>query len=269
MKEDAIWDKIEAQMAIFNSLKMREVIDYEKFYIYSIIAHSTAIEGSTLTELETRLLFDEGITAKGRPLVHHLMNKDLRDAYLFAKQQAGEKRPITPEFLRELNAFVMKSTGSVIHTLGGTFDPSKGEFRLCGVTAGLGGESYVNYLKVPALLTGLCDELNGRLDNAGQRDIYHLSFDAHLNLVTIHPWADGNGRTSRLLMNYVQFYHGIFPTRICKEDKAEYIAALIESRKLGSSSPFRAFMSRQLLKTLKSEILAYKRSQDKGMTLMF
>jgi hypothetical protein len=44
-------------------LSISEQIDYQKFYLYSIITHSTAIEGSTLTEVEAQLLFDEGITS--------------------------------------------------------------------------------------------------------------------------------------------------------------------------------------------------------------
>jgi len=47
-------------------LGISEQIDYEKFYLYSIITHSTAIEGSTVSEVEAQLLFDEGITAKGK-----------------------------------------------------------------------------------------------------------------------------------------------------------------------------------------------------------
>ena len=62
-------------------LGISEQIDYEKFYLYSIITHSTAIEGSTVTEVEAQLLFDEGITAKGKPLIEQLMNLDLKAAY--------------------------------------------------------------------------------------------------------------------------------------------------------------------------------------------
>ena len=105
-------------------------MDYEKFAIYSIITHSTAIEGSTLTEQETELLFENGLTAKGKPLLHHLMNMDLRDAYMFAMEQAKEKPAFSPDFLKKLNALVMKSTGSAYSTLGGNFDAGKGDFRL-------------------------------------------------------------------------------------------------------------------------------------------
>ena len=50
----------------YRDLGISEQIDFQKFYIYSIIAHSTAIEGSTVTEVEAQLLFDEGITSSKR-----------------------------------------------------------------------------------------------------------------------------------------------------------------------------------------------------------
>ena len=51
---------------------IEQQVDYEKFYLYSLITHSTAIEGSTVTEVENQLLFDEGIAAKGRSLVEQI-----------------------------------------------------------------------------------------------------------------------------------------------------------------------------------------------------
>ena len=65
----------------YQELGISEQIDYQKFYLYSIITHSTAIEGFTVTEIENQLLFDEGITAKGKPMVEQLMNLDLKRAY--------------------------------------------------------------------------------------------------------------------------------------------------------------------------------------------
>lgn len=62
---------------------IEQQVDYEKFYLYSLITHSTAIEGSTVTEVENQLLFDEGIAAKGRSLNEQMMNIDLKDAYLY------------------------------------------------------------------------------------------------------------------------------------------------------------------------------------------
>ena len=146
--EQGVWQEIELLYQKFQKLGISEAVDYDKYYLYSLITHSTAIEGSTLTELDTQLLFDEGVTAKGKPLVHHLMNEDLKQAYELAKTESGSLVPITPAFLKRLNAMLMRTTGSVHSVLGGSFDSSKGEFRLCGVTAGVGGHSYMNYLKV-------------------------------------------------------------------------------------------------------------------------
>ena len=118
---------------------------------------------------------------------------------------------------------LMRTTGSVHRVLGGSFDSSKGEFRLCGVTAGVGGHSYMNYLKVPAKVDELCAILQEKQEKMGTfREQYELSFNAHLNLVTIHPWVDGNGRTARLLMNYIPFCYHLFPNKIFNEDREVY-----------------------------------------------
>ena len=78
----------------------------------------------------------------------------------------------------------------------------------------------MNYLKVPVKVDELCAILQKKQKKMGTfREQYELSFNAHLNLVTIHPWVDGDGRTARLLMNYIQFCYHLFPTKIFKEDR--------------------------------------------------
>jgi Fic family protein len=265
-----IWQTIEQEQKLFERLKLGDMKDYNKFYIYSIIAHSTAIEGSTLSEIDAQLLFDEGITKKGN-IVEHLMNLDLKKAYEYAVTEAQKKTQITPDFLKKLNALIMQNTGGPYSMPAGTFDSGKGDYRLCGVTAGMDGKSYLNYVKVPDNVNRLCDELNKRLDIKDLKDKYNLSFDAHFNLVTIHPWVDGNGRTSRLLMNYIQLYHGVVPTKIYKEDKVEYINSLEVSREQESNTSFREFMANQHLKTLKEENTNFQRGQNKNnkFTLLF
>lgn len=75
----------------------------------------------------------------------------------------------------------------------------------------------MNYLKVPAKVDELCAILQEKQKTVGAfREQYELSFNAHLNLVTIHPWVDGNGRTVRLLMNYIQFCYHLFLLRYSK-----------------------------------------------------
>lgn len=132
------------------------------------------------------------------------MNEDLKKAYELAKEESEQGIVIAPAFLQKLNATLMRTTGSVYNVMGGSFDSSKGEYCICSVTAGVGGRSYMNYQKVPAKVEELCIILQEKQNTVGTfREQYELSFNAHLNLVTIHPWVDGNGRTARLLMNYI------------------------------------------------------------------
>lgn len=268
--QSVVWQEIEQLYQEFQKLGISESVDYDKYYLYSLITHSTAIEGSTLTEVETQMLFDEGLTANGKPLVYHLMNEDLKNAYELAKDEAKLKIPVTPVFLQKLNAALMRTTGSTYNVMDGSFDSSKGDFRLCGVTAGFGGFSYMNYLKVPVKVEEFCNVLQQR-QNAVEtlREQYELSFNAHLNLVTIHPWVDGNGRTARLLMNYIQFCHNLFPTKVFIEDREEYILSLRQSQEEENNRYFLDFMFGQLKKSLLLEIEKFNTSQKKGFSLMF
>lgn len=65
----------------FRESGIERQIDYNKFYLYSIITHSTAIEGSTVTEIENQLLFDEGIAPADKSVIEQMMNLDLKAAY--------------------------------------------------------------------------------------------------------------------------------------------------------------------------------------------
>ena len=250
----------------YHSLGIADQIDYQKFYLYSLITHSTAIEGSTVTEIENQLLFDEGITAKGRSLQEQMMNLDLKAAYERSMQLAHQHTDFSIEMLKELSAIVMKNTGASYNTAQGSFDASKGDLRLVGVTAGIGGRSYMNYQKVPAKLAELCQLLNQRrqtlLQSTDIIEQYLLSFDTHYQLVTIHPWVDGNGRMSRLVMNHLQYEFGLVPVKIVKEDKAEYIQALVDSREQESLEPFREFMMEEHVRNICKEIEEYKKSQN-------
>ena len=265
MKQELIKKLLDA-LKEYELLGIADQIDYKKFYLYSLITHSTAIEGSTVTEIENQLLFDEGITAKGRSLQEQMMNLDLKAAYEHSMQLAHQHKDFSVEMLKNLSALVMKNTGASYNTAQGSFDASKGDLRLVGVTAGIGGRSYMNYQKVPAKLEEVCKQLNQRRSELSNLDDiidkYLFSFDAHYQLVTIHPWVDGNGRMSRLVMNHLQYEFGLVPVKIVKEDKAEYIQALIDSREQESLEPFREFMMEEHVRNISKEIEEYKKSQE-------
>ena len=265
MKQELLKKFLDA-LKEYELLGIADQIDYKKFYLYSLITHSTAIEGSTVTEIENQLLFDEGITAKGRSLQEQMMNLDLKAAYEHSMQLAHQHKDFSVEMLKNLSALVMKNTGASYNTAQGSFDASKGDLRLVGVTAGIGGRSYMNYQKVPAKLEEVCKQLNQRRSELSNLDDiidkYLFSFDAHYQLVTIHPWVDGNGRMSRLVMNHLQYEFGLVPVKIVKEDKAEYIQALIDSREQESLEPFREFMMEEHVRNISKEIEEYKKSQE-------
>jgi Fic family protein len=179
---------------------------------------------------------------------------------------AHQHEDFSVEMLKNLSAHVMKNTGSFYNTAQGSFDASKGDLRLVGVTAGIGGRSYMNYQKVPTKLEEFCKQLNQRRSELSNLDDniakYLFSFDAHYQLVTIHPWVDGNGRMSRLVMNHLQYEFGLVPVKIVKEDKAEYIQSLIDSREQESLDPFREFMMEEHIRNISKEIEEYKKSQE-------
>lgn len=260
--------KVKGEENLLNTLNeyillgIREQLDYEKFYLYSIITHSTAIEGSTVTEIENQLLFDEGITPR-KTLAEQFMNLDLKAAYEKAFSLADKHTNISKEMLCSLSAILMKNTGSEYNTIAGKFSSAKGELRLLNVSAGRGGKSYMAWQKVELKILEFCKWLNNerkKIDRENVSEIYRLSFEAHYRLVYIHPWADGNGRMIRLLMNMIQKEFGVLPSIVKKEKRAEYIQSLALSQEKDDSKEFIDFMMNHHIENLKEQIKEYKTS---------
>ena len=75
---------------------------------------------------------------------------------------------------------------------------------------------------MPGATIDFCNWLNNEISSVNKTDIvacYRLSFEAHYRLVSIHPWVDGNGRTTRLLMNIVQQQLGLVRLLLQKRQK--------------------------------------------------
>jgi len=175
-------------------------------------------EGSSLTYQESSLLLTDGLTAKGKPLNDQNMVKDHFDALNFILDEAKKQTLLTPEFIRLLASKVMKTTGGEVNVAVGSFDTSKGDFRKCAVR--VGERYFAAYQKVPDKVQEICDMINKRLSSAKTpQEIYDLAFDAHFRLVSVHPFGDGNGRTSRLLMNYILALKNQPLVCVYKEDK--------------------------------------------------
>ena len=259
-----MWNELEILKKDYLDLKLNQVIDYEKFSMISIVYNSTKIEGCSLTESDTKVLLENDITAKGKPLSDHLMVKDHYTAFQFIKEQSSSKRDMSIPFIKDIAAYVMKNTGGKISTILGEFDTSKGDIRLAQVY--VDRKYFPDFKKVEILLSKLVDNINARLKTVNGNEIIKLAADAHYNLVNIHPFGDGNGRTSRLLMNYIQMYHNEPLIKIFTENKAEYIDALNLTEKKEDITIFREFICKQQIKFYKAEIEKYKK-RDSGFLL--
>ena len=256
----------------YEQLGIASVIDHEKFNLISIDHHSTRIEGSTLTAIETQVLINEGLTPKGKPLQDSLMVTDHHAALLFTLESANAHKNIMVELIQQINSLVMRNTGKIYNTPLGTVDSATGAFRKGNVSAG--ATYFPNYDKVEMLTKDLAKALHSAMKKTFSRqEQLQLSFDAHFNLVSIHPFYDGNGRTSRLLMNFIQAAYKLPLAIVYSETKADYYQALIDTREKGDIQIFRNFMYSEYERMLNLEIEKFedmnKNKKGRGFSLLF
>ncbi|MDR2900628.1 MAG: Fic family protein [Treponema sp.] len=233
--------------------KMLGQVDLEKMTGFAISYHSTAIEGSTLTKDQVYNLLDLDIPAKNKPFSEQQMVIDHQEALVFALNKAKEKIPISENFIKELGALVLKNTGTTYDTALGSFDSSKGDYRLINVFAG--ARRFPDAGKIPILMKTLINETKSRIERAETfQEKCETAFDLHYRFVSIHPFADGNGRVSRLLMNYMLAVFDLPIFYVFKSSRIPYIQALERTRETENPTIFYNFMFRQYLKFIKKEL---------------
>lgn len=148
----------------------------------------------------------------------------------------------------------MNNTGTIVNTTLGKYDVSKGEIRKSGVFAGR--RQFPDAKKVPDLLKKMIIEFNNQLKEVKTiEDKLRLSFKLHFDIVSIHPFGDGNGRVSRLLMNYVQAYFKLPTSIVFKGSRIKYIESLEQACKNESLELFYKFMFSEHKKFLKKELM--------------
>lgn len=259
MASQKIISQLEAVSKEYAALALPQMVfDYEKYKLYQVVGSSTRLEGATLTDAEVEILLEQGRTAPGKLLEHHLMVQDNFRAMQYAFSQADKKTPVSPALLRAFNAHNIRQTGTTIQTILGNVDMTKGEYRLTAVKSDALGY-YEEASKVAALVDNLCASINERLlQSTALVEQLTLAFDAHSDLVLIHPWYDGNKRTSRLLMNYIERYFNLPLTTVHKEDVHDYLSGLKTLKDNGERTPFHTFMFTQHIKTLSEEMAEYR-----------
>lgn len=252
------WEEIERLTRQVQQLPPADQQTSQQLSQVMVSAHSTMIEGSRVTVLEAFdfLLGEAPTLGPGKPLEGYDMLGDHARGLDLALERADAQQLPGPAFLRELAGSVMRSTGRLTNTALGTVDPTQGDLRRNNVFIA-GASSFPNAQKVPALVAALVGELRERMPMASTlRQQLELAFEAHQRLVSIHPFNDGNGRTSRLLMNYVQRYYGQPLTIVFREDRLTYFEALEQSRVAEDLGVFMDFMRGQHGKSLTYQLSA-------------
>ena len=183
---------------------LKESINLEWTY------NSNGIEGNTLTLRETQVVL-EGITVGGKSLKEHLEVINHEQAILFLDDLIKDKEPITEWNIKNIHQLVLKEID----------DDNAGKYRDENVK--IKGATHIppDYLIVPELMEKL-------IINYEDWKKYHPIIRAallHGELVKIHPFVDGNGRTSRLVMNLSLMNSGYLPVIVKKEKRLEYYNA--------------------------------------------
>lgn len=232
----------------------------ERLYI-SFTFHSNAIEGNTMTLEETEAIYTIERFSEKKPIKDNLEILDHKNAIQFLLRQAKQKTKISKELIKQISAYVLKNTGSITNTPLGEIDNSKGEYRKSGVIAGT--TLFPDAQKIPALMKSLIENYSD-IETTSIIDAINTAASIHFDFVSIHPFYDGNGRTARLLMNYIMTINNLPFIVLNKENKQQYIDSLRKTRKNEDINIFQNFVKEQYLIQLNNELLALKNSQSKG-----
>jgi Fic family protein len=200
---------------------------------------SNRIEGNTLTLQETHLVIAKGMTIKGKKLDEHLEARNHQEAIHYIRDLAGRDTVLSEYLLNSIHNIV----------LGGIRPHDAGVYRKQDVT--ITGARHIppqTYL-VKKLME---DIFLWYADQLGKLHPVLLAADMHERVVGVHPWIDGNGRTSRLLMNLILMQNGFPIARIAGDDDARlaYYNALEQAQVEGDSETFRRLVASYVRQSL-------------------
>ena len=185
--------------------------------------NSNGIEGNTLTLKETKVVL-EGITIGGKSVKEHLEAINHENAIEYLDGLTKDKSEISEWNIKGLHQLILK----------GIDDDNAGRYRNHNVIISGAKHRPPEYIKVPELMEKL-------MMNYDEWDKYHPIIRAallHGELVKIHPFIDGNGRTSRLIMNMDLMISGYVPVIIKKDNRLKYYEALDKAHTTGDYTDF-------------------------------
>lgn len=200
----------------------------DALFVYS----TNAVEGNTLTLGETIVVLEQGITLGGKSLADHVDAVNGQKAYNLMLDLAQKKADVRLETVLDLHRAVVGGDGPIAGALRDERVFIRGSLHVPP-----------NYVKVPRLM----DEMIARCreDQATGTHPVAVAARLHFDLLTVHPFKDGNGRTARLLQNLQLIREGYVPILIGPQEKAAYFDVLqnaqIEVPGIGNPNPFIAY----------------------------
>ena len=180
------------------------------------IYNSNAIEGSTVTLQETRLILETGLTIGGKSLREHFEVINHREAIQYVEELIQNTEPITAFHVRQIHKLILTHID----------DENAGSYRKTQVR--IAGASFTP--PESWQITSLMAEWSDWVARAeGTLHPVILAAQAHYRLVAIHPFVDGNGRTARLVMNLLLMRRGYPPTVILRANRRQYYSVLAKA----------------------------------------
>jgi Fic family protein len=216
----------------------------EHYYDIELTYTSNAIEGNTLSPVETTLVIEKGITVSGKPLKDHLEAIDHYDAIRYVRELARQSTALTESDVRNLHRLVMQRSGPDIAG------------RYADLARYVRTETGRHEFPSPAVVPALMGDFAAWLGTAANTP--ETAFLAHLRLVEIHPFNDGNGRTARLLMNLVLIRGGYPPVAVRPEDRLDYVRSLQHAQAGRGTESFHVLLYQRLDATLEEHLIALR-----------
>ena len=199
--------------------------------------HSNAIEGNTLTLLETKVVL-EGITVGGKALREHFEAINHRDAILYVEDIIKKQEPFSEWQIRNIHQLILKNID----------DENAGRYRQQNVLISGATTNPPDYTLLHEKMAQFIDWYNME---AHTLHPVERAAKVHADFVGIHPFVDGNGRTSRLLMNLELMKSGYPPSVIAVENRLAYYEALDQWMAYGNSEPFNNLVAAVVLEGFK------------------
>jgi len=246
------------QLDALKPLPKELVKNLEEWFRTELTYSSNAIEGNTLTRIETAEVIEKGVSAtvSGRSLREQLEAVNHAKALEFIKALATKRKGhqfITEQDILDIHKIILTSID----------DDWAGKYRQTQVfIRGTDVELPLPH-KVPYLMAEFIQWLQGQQEGHPVR----LAADAHFRLVSIHPFIDGNGRTARLLMNLILLIHGYPMAVIRNEERTAYINAVNLGQTKKNLTPFYDIVETSIERSLDTYIKAAKGEQPAFPTL--